>query len=306
MNKDLIKQLHLHMFDGAAVGAASEGSEGASGTEANAEPTVVYGKAEAGAEDGQNGTDTQNAEGGDESNEPDLDAEFDELVKGKYKDQFGRRMSEGIHNRFKNQENYQQQLDQWSDATALLMARYGLAAGDVEGLKNAIENDEGLYSRGAEEDGLTPEQYKKNLRLKLDAERGRTMQEQMRAERERREAFARWDNEAEILKEAFPNFDLDAELENEAFCDSLNRGNDVRQSFFIAHMDEILSGATGAAKQEATSTVVNNIKSQAARPQENGITTQPAIVRKDNPEKFTDEDLFAVAERARRGEKISF
>lgn len=307
MKKEIRKMLHLHMFDGAVGGAAaSEGSEGASGSEANAETTVVYGKVEAGAAEGQNGTDTEDAEGEGTNIEPNLDAEFDELVKGKYKEQFGKRMSEGIQNRFKNQSNYQKQLGQWEDATAMLMAKYGLKAGDVEGLKEAIENDEGLYTQAAEADGLTPEQYKHNLRLQMDAERGRTMQEQMRAEREKREAFARWDSEAENLKEAFPNFDLMSELENEAFCDSLNRGNDVRQSFFIAHMDEILSGATGAAKKEATNAVVNNIKSRAARPQENGITTQPAIVRKDDPEKFTDEDLFAVAERARKGEKISF
>ncbi len=295
------------MFDGAEGGAAaSDGGGQASGSEANAEQTVVYGKEEAGAEEGQNGTDEANAEGEGEEDEPDLEAEFDELVKGKYKEQFGRRMSEGIQNRFKNQSNYQQQLSQWEDATAMLAAKYGLRTGDVEGLKNAIENDEGLYSQGAEKDGLTTEQYKKNLRLQLDAERGRSMQEQMRAEMERQQAFQRWDSEAVALKEAFPNFDLNSELENQVFLEALNRGNDVRTSFFIAHMDEILSGATGAAEAAATNKVVNNFKSRASRPQENGVTQQPAIVRKDNPDEFTDEDLFEVAARARRGENITF
>ena len=127
------------MFDGAEGGAAaSDGGGQASGSEANAEQTVVYGKEEAGAEEGQNGTDEANAEGEGEEDEPDLEAEFDELVKGKYKEQFGRRMSEGIQNRFKNQSNYQQQLSQWEDATAMLAAKYGLRTGDVEQEKSEI------------------------------------------------------------------------------------------------------------------------------------------------------------------------
>lgn len=300
MRKKYLENLHLHMFDGEGAGAGAGTAE--SGAEPAAEPTVVYGKDEAEGEAGQDGTDTEEGEEGEE----DLDAEFDELINGKYKAQFGNRVNGMLQDRFKNTRDYQRQNEQWQDATAMLAAKYGIARNDPEALKKAIETDDGIFSEGAEQEGITAEKYRENLRLKLDAEAGRTLREEMRREAARREAFARWDAEAVELKEAFPAFDLAAELENKEFTDSLNRGNDVRTSFFIAHMDEILSGSTQAAEKRATEQTVQNFQKRAARPAEGAMQHQPATIRKADPSKLTDKELFEVAERARRGEDIKF
>lgn len=298
-----LKMLNLHMFDGATAGGAEAGGSGEGAAEASAEPTVVYGKAEEGAEAGQGGTGTEE---GEEEETEDLGAEFEELITGKYKQQFGDRVSGIIQNRFKNAQDYQGELQQWQDATAMLAAKYGIDGSDPEALRKAIETDDGIFLQDAEAEGLTADRYRENLKLKLDADRGRSMQEEMRREAEKRQTFKRWDAEAEALKEAFPGFDLAQELQNETFTQSLNRGNDVRTSFFIAHMDEILSGSTQAAESRATHKTVENLKSRAARPAENAVSHQPAIIRKDDPSALSDKELFDVAERARRGEKIQF
>lgn len=302
MKKDYIN-LHLHMFDGGAAGGAEGGAEGAASTqESGAEPTVVYGKDPA-ADDStsQVGSD----EGGDDPGE-DIDAEFEELIKGKYKQQFDGRVHSIMQNRFKNAQDAKDVAAKWQGATAALAAMYGIDGTDPDALKDAIENDDGLFSVQAEAQGLTPEQFRENLRLRMDAQTGRNMQEQMRIEAEKQATFQRWESEAAELTETFPNFDLAYELENEAFFDGLNRGLSVRDAFFVAHMDEIVAGSNAAAKSEATQKVVDNFNQRAARPAENGASHKPAVIRKTDPSKFTDADLDEIARRSRRGETIRF
>ena len=301
MKKDYIN-LHLHMFDGGAAGGAEGGAEGTASTQdSGAEPTVVYGKDPA-ADDStsQVGSD----EGGDDPDgaepEEDIDAEFEELIKGKYKQQFDGRVHSIMQNRFKNAQDAKDVAAKWQDATAALAAMYGIDGTDPDALKDAIEKDE------AEAQGLTPEQFRENLRLRMDAQTGRNMQEQMRIEAEKQATFQRWESEAAELTEIFPNFDLAYELENEAFLDGLNRGLSVRDAFFVAHMDEIVAGSNAAAKSEATQKVVDNFNQRAARPAENGASHKPAVIRKTDPSKFTDADLDEIARRSRRGETIRF
>lgn len=302
MKKDYIN-LHLHMFDGGAAGGAEGGAEGAASTQdSGAEPTVVYGKDPA-ADDStsQVGSD----EGGDDPGE-DIDAEFEELIKGKYKQQFDGRVHSIMQNRFKNAQDAKDVAAKWQGATAALAAMYGIDGTDPDALKDAIEKDDGLFSAQAEAQGLTPEQFRENLRLRMDAQTGRNMQEQMRIEAEKQAKFQRWESEAAELTETFPNFDLAYELENEAFLDGLNRGLSVRDAFFVAHMDEIVAGSNAAAKSEATQKVVDNFNQRAARPAENGASHKPAVIRKTDPSKFTDADLDEIARRSRRGETIRF
>lgn len=307
MKKDYIN-LHLHMFDGGAAGGAEGGAEGAASTqESGAEPTVVYGKDPA-ADDStsQVGSD----EGGDDpdGNEPkeDIDAEFEELIKGKYKQQFDGRVHSIMQNRFKNAQDAKDVAAKWQGATAALAAMYGIDGTDPDALKDAIEKDDGLFSAQAEAQGLTPEQFRENLRLRMDAQTGRNMQEQMRIEAEKQATFQRWETEASELSEVFPNFDLASELENETFLANLNRGLSVRDAFLVAHMDEILTGSSAAAEAQATQQTVNNFKQRAARPAENGASHKPAVIRKTDPSKFTDADLDEIARRSRRGETIRF
>jgi hypothetical protein len=302
MKKDYIK-LHLHMFDGGAAGGAEGGAEGAASTQdSGAEPTVVYGKDPA-ADDStsQVGSD----EGGDDPGE-DIDAEFEELIKGKYKQQFDGRVHSIMQNRFKNAQDAKDVAAKWQGATAALAAMYGIDGTDPDALKDAIEKDDGLFSAQAEAQGLTPEQFRENLRLRMDAQTGRNMQEQMRIEAEKQATFQRWETEASELSEVFPNFDLASELENETFLANLNRGLSVRDAFLVAHMDEILTGSSAAAEAQATQQTVNNFKQRAARPAENGASHKPAVIRKTDPSKFTDADLDEIARRSRRGETIRF
>ena len=308
---------HLHLFDGEGGGAAGTSAPGITTGSASSpsgesqQPQVVYGKAdvEPQGKSSQVGSDEGAASAPDGPADPDkdLDAEFEALIKGPYKEQFSARMQQGIQNRFKNAADYEGQVSQYAEAVGPLMAMYGLDPDDIEGLKKAIESDDSLYQTRADEEGLTTERFRENLKLMMEARLGRSMQERIQREQDRAEMFAEWEADANQLKEAFPNFDLEQELQhNEQFADYLERGNSVRESFFLAHMNEILEGSTDQASSQATHNAINAIRQRAARPPENGLARQPAIVRKADPSKFTKEDMDEVARRVRAGETIKF
>lgn len=298
MNKDYLERLHPFMFDDGA-GDASFSTEGDS--DSSAKPAVVYGKAEAGEEEGQVGTDT---EGDGLQEEPDPEAEFEELIKGQYADQFNSRVQGIIQQRFKNAENYQDTIASYDKAVSPLYMIYGLKPGDVQGLEDAIKNDEGLYAARADEAGITARQYKENLRLRMEAAQGRSMREEMQRQAERQRTFNRWEQEARELKETFPAFDFTMELENPDFAQKLNTGYSVRDAFMATHMSDILSGMKGEVKTDTARQMVDNFRLRQSRPAENAASHAPAVVRKTDPSKWTDEDFDEVEKRVEAGEII--
>lgn len=297
MKKEYLSNLHTLMFDGEGGEGGAGASEGA--TDVTSTGTVEYGLPEDGAEDSQDGTDTDGQE-----EPPDLQAEFDELIRGQYADQFQNAVQGIMEQRFRNTENYQETNAKWERATAPLFALYGLKPGDIDGLESAVERDESLYSQRADQEGITAQQFRENLRLKMEAEQGRAFKEQMEAEAQKRETFARWDREAAELKLIVPNFDLDMELNNQEFLDALDRGNSVKDAFFIAHMSEILSGTQAETKAETQNRFVENFRARQARPAENAGSSTPAVTRKADPSKWTDEDMAEVERRVAAGERI--
>ena len=304
----MINKLHLHMFDGGAAGGASAGAgTGSTAGEGSNASQVVYGK-----EDQAPANNGIASHGSGEGGQPgvetkDLNAEFDSLIKGQYKDAYQARMNEAIQNRFKNAADYEGQVSQYQDMLAPFAQMYGLKVDDIEGLSNAIKNDDGLIAHKADEEGLTVEKYREQLKLQMEAARGREVEAAIEDERIKRETFARWDQEAEQLKTAFPSFDLAGEINNTpGFGDYLDNGLSVEDAFFLTHKSSILNGASAQTAQQAQAQTIQNFQTRAARPAENGMGTNPAIVRKTDPSKFSREDVLEVARRARKGGKISF
>ena len=296
--KDLL--LDFHLFDG-------EGGEGAGASTAGSDQTqpqrVEYGKSRGeGAANSQVGSDNG-------SQAQDLDAEWKALTGkgGKFHDLFGQSVSGAIQDRFKNQRDLQGQVDQISSDLSPLFINYGLKAGDFEGLKNAIANDDAFFQAQAERAGLDVDQYKENLRLKADAERGRQITEAYEEQQRQNEMFAQWESEAAELQQAFPAFDLGLELEhNEDFAKMIYSGVPVRNAFLATHAAEIFAGANANASAQATQNVVNAIQQRAARPAEGAMHQQAAIQRKSDPSSLTEADIDEINRRVEMGESISF
>ncbi len=96
-----------------------------------------------------------------------------------------------------------------------------------------------------------------------------------------------------------PDFDMTAEMDNPQFVKYVWRnGLTIEEAYFLAHRDEIL--------QEAVSESYTRMANRRDRIAENGAgKNSPASVKK-NPKEMSDEEVDAIIERVRNGEKISF
>lgn len=288
----------FHLFDGEGAGA-----ETASTAETKSDVrNVQYGKS-------KDEVSAPSHLGNDRASGESPEAEFAALVGkgGRYHDIYGQMVSSAIQDRFKNQRDLQGQVDRISDGLSPLWANYGLKAGDFEGLERAIANDDAFYKAGAERAGLGVEQYKENLRLKAEAERGRAITEAYEEQQRRNEMFAQWEQESAELQTAFPAFDLGLELEhNEEFARLITNGVPVRTAFLTTHADEIFAGASAHAETQATQNVLSAIQQRSARPAEGAMHPGAAIVRKSDPSRLSNEDIDEINRRVAQGETVSF
>ena len=297
-HKDMLYDFHLFEGEGAGAEASTAGSE-----QTQSKPVVEYGKSRGeGAANSQVGTDNS-------GQAEDLNAEWEALTGkgGKFHDMLGQRVSDAIQDRFKNQRDLQGQVDRITNDLSPLFMNYGLDAGDYEGLKNAIANDDAFFQAQAERAGLDVDQYKENLRLKAEAERGRQITQAYEEQQRRNAMYAQWENEAAELQQAFPNFDLGLELQNnEEFAVLISNGVPVRNAFLTTHADQIFAGASAHAEAQATQNVLNTIQQRASRPAEGAMRPSAAIVRKSDPSSLSNEDLDEINRRVAMGESISF
>lgn len=264
--------------------------------ESNDEPITLYGR-EAREESGESSPVGEDTEANTQQNTKSAAEEFAELIGrgGKYHDEYGQAVSQAIQQRFKNQADLQSTMGSYDSVLAPMYQRYGIKPGDIEALGTAIENDEELYAGEAEKEGLTVEQYRRNLRLQADAERGRQIQKAYEVEQERNQRYEAWDREADELKQSFPNFDLGMEIQtNDKFANLIDNGVSVTDAFFATHAKDILSGLHNESAETAKKDVISSIQQRAARPPENGIRHNAAVVRKVDPKTFTDEDMDKI------------
>ena len=320
---DLLKDtliIDLTLFDGAAAGgtaggAAAAGAEG-TGAQGTAEQTtpgntrrakarggdlanVVYGKQPTGSPAGSEIQVTSDA--ADERRRT-----YNELINGEYKDLYTEDTQRIINRRFKEAKGLEEQVEKYRGVVDMLRGRYGIAEGDMEGLKAALENDDAYWSEAAEEAGMTVSQYKQFQ--KLQRENSELLNAQKNAQdKARAKAQAEsWYNEAEQLKQKFPKFNLTDELKDPAFLSMLKSGTPMEHAYKVQHFDELLGSTMQVTAQAVERSVVDNIRAKGRRPAENGTASQSAFTIKDDVSKLTKRDRAEIARRAALGETIKF
>ncbi len=237
----------------------------------------------------------------------DLDAEFKDLIKGKYKSQYDQTVKKVIADRFKNSDDASLKLKNLSPALELLGERYGIDATNIDALVNAISEDNSFYEDAAMEAGMSVENFKAMQRIQRENREFKARE----TERAEREAFNQMLNsrrqEGEMLKQLYPDFDLDAELQNERFFNLMcTPGLSLRDAYEVMHRDDIVSGLVAQAAKQTQKQVADNIAANAKRPDESGIANHNAANTRVDVSKLTDKQLDEYARRVQRGEKISF
>lgn len=308
--KDVLFPMNLQLF---AEGGAPSGDGGAQGTGVTAQAaavqtkgaknplaSVVYGKQPEGtAPAAEVPKEAPKAEPA-----VDLDAEFESLIKGKYKDQYGKRMQDTIQKRLKGANETEQRLTAMNPLLDMLSARYGVKADDTDGLIKALEADDSFLEQAAVEHNMEVKPFRELMQLKNENARLKQQNEEQFRQAQIDKQYAMWEQQAEQAKNLYPNLDLNVESQNPQFRQLLMAGIDVSTAYTALHRDEILAGAMHHTAKTVEQKLANKIAAGNSRPPENGASGQSAAVIKTDPSKWTKADREEVRRRAARGEKI--
>lgn len=234
----------------------------------------------------------------------DLDADFEALIKGKYKAQYDARFQQGINARHKDYMQNKQQLESLNPMLDMLKEKYGVS--DVGELQKAIMNDDSYYEQEAVDRGMTVEQLKYMKQMERENKAYKEREQETIKEQMQREKIEGWLRQETEFKQKAPEFSLRAELANPEFERLLVAGVNVETAFNVIHQDEIMSGAMNYTAKKAVEKTVNDIKARGMRPTENGLATTAAEPKRKTVGEMTGEEILKMAKRAKKGEKISF
>lgn len=325
--------LNLQLFDGAA--AAPAGGSGEGGAQAGADilpkadrapgssrrgkggySNVVFGKQEDASAAGDTQTPNAGEQGTGKANKSGVQTTsstlaerrkaFDELIDGEYKDIYEEKFQTAFNRRHREAQATEASLAAQKPIVDMLLQRYGIQDGDMAKLQAALEDDNAYWGEAAEKAGLTVEQYKSMQKLERENAQLRQMRDRQMGEMQANAQISKWVKEAEAVKQDYPTFDLNTELANKDFVGLLKAKVGVRQAYELMHMDEIKAAAAKTAAQTAGEQMAAKIRSKAARPAENGTSSQSAVIVKSDVHSLTRADREEAVRRAMRGETIRF
>lgn len=276
--------IDLSVFgEGGGEGAAAVGSNGA----APAQPQAGSGQAPAAPQEGQ------------QSGAPQKPT-FDELVKGEYKQEYDKRVREIVGRRLSTAKTG---LDAVRPIMALLQQRYDIADGDgmYSAVQKALESDNDYWQSAADKAGMTAEQYRTLMSAQA---RNRALEARLNAaqtEQRYNDTLRQLSAQAEAVKAQFPDFDLEAELaETPKFGDLVRNGIDMLTAYQVCHQADMLQAAQKAGEVRTA----NAVRSNQARPAENGTGGGQAAKLNADPSKWTKAQFRDVQKRVMRGERI--
>lgn len=344
MKKYQLLDITLSLFDGGAAGgegtgsAGSESPQGERGIRNAAQPQtaaqtgeskaspadagrgktgekVLYGKqtAESGGEVKPEGTEGQAPDAGEKVGTittsdtlEERKKRYRDLVNGEFKDLYTEDTQRIIDRRFRETRILEERLGKSQPIIDMLMDRYKIADGDPAKLQRALDEDNDLWEKAADEAGMSVEQYKRLQKLQRDNKALLAERE----ERRTREAVDRqtqqWLREAQDMRELYPHFDLGVEMQSRQFMSMLKSGVPVKTAYEVVHMEEIKLAVEQSAARAAEKQVVDGIRAKGMRPAENGTAAQSGFTVKDDVSKLTKKDRAEIARRVNRGEKITF
>lgn len=298
MFTDFVHAANLFLFDGGAAGAA--GGEGSGAGQAGSQAEAVNSQA---ANTGDNPT----ADAGQEvTKTPEqLQAEFQELIKGKYKDAYTKEFQRHFNDRHKDAKATQERLESYQPIIDTLSSRYGITDGDMGKLAQAIESDESLWAEAAEEAGMTVEQFRHVKQIEAENARFRAEQQQNIRKQMAQRQMEAWAGQIDELKKSYPDFDMGTELDNPAFKAMLRAGASIRNAYEATHLDDIKKSLVASTAQQTTKEVTDNIKAKGMRPTEVG-GSQSGVPLSMDLKNSTKAQRDEWARRAERGETITF
>lgn len=271
------------------------------GGEGSAAPAAAQGSNPAPAQPGMGSNTAAPAQPqeGQQSDAPQKPS-FDELIKGEYKQEYDKRVRELVGRRLSAAKT---ELDAVRPIMALLQQRYDISDGDgmYAAVQRALESDNDYWQTAADKAGMTAEQYRTLMSAQA---RNRDLQARLDAqltEQRKNEATRYLLEEAERVRAQYPEFDLETELSMTPKLGALLRnGIDMLTAYQVCHQADMLQAAQKAGEVRTA----NAVRSNQARPAENGTGGGQAAKLAADPSKWTKGQLRDVQKRVMRGERI--
>lgn len=268
-------------------GEGGDGS-GVTGSAAGGQTTGEAAQAEAPAAGEQNG-ESRN-----------LDAEFEDLIKGEYKEVYGKRVQDTVTKRLKSTNEAIEKYNAIEPVFELLAGKYGVDPSDVSALSRAIQEDNTYYEDEAMKRGISVEQYKSIRAIEKENAAYKEAERQAAAQR----LVDQWTQEGEQVKAMYSAFDLDTEMRNPEFQRLLKAGVSMKAAFEVLHKDELITGVMQKTAAAVKQQVVNDIAARGRRPAENGLAATANVHAKVDVKTMTKKDRQALIRRAAGGEYI--
>lgn len=233
-------------------------------------------------------------------------AEFEKLIKGEYRDQFEQRIKDNLKRRFKESSSLKQRISQSDEIINMLKIKYGINENGLEGLADAIKNDNSFLKEEAQKQGIEPDILQKLRTLEFENESMKRQIENGLEERKLRETVDSWITDAKDLSESYPDFDLEIEAQNPKFYSLLKSGLDLKSAYYATHHEDIVKKMMEKASEEASVKITDSIRARGTRPNENGLSGRSTAIIKTDVSKLTPKERADIAKRVMRGEEISF
>lgn len=316
--------MELQLF---AEGDGGDGDGGTVGTD-SVSKAGGDGKAESGEGSGRSVSGGKDADAGQ-----DLTREFEDLIRGRFKEEYSRRTQNIISRRFKEVKELEEFKSRYGESVERLGALWGcsddpdefsrraalLSGSDAPGAESdgdeeAAEASETAFEDEAAEVTETAETAETAETDEVGATEVSSAEasalaarrEVLRGIREmRREAL--WRSFESGLRECsalYPSFDPAAEVKDRRFVSMLRGGASVVDAYRAVHHGEILEGTVKASAAKIAEAVLAGVRCRGARPSENGLSSRARTRSRKAAASFTDSDINAILARVKNGEKV--
>ncbi len=207
------------------------------------------------------------------------DDEFNQLINGKFKEQFTKKTQAIIDKRFKQTKELEEYKERVSPLVESLLKKYGVESGNENTLIDFIEKPIEQTER------VTKAQRVSTLRGRISD----------------------WIKQSDEVKNTYPDFDLRNELRgSKLFSQLLLGGAPLKAAYETVHKDEILSGAMAYTADRVREQVVKGIEAKGRRPLENGVSSESAVVTSVDVNSLTSQDILKILKQVENGASISF
>lgn len=292
-------KLSLQLFaDGAGAGAAAAGT--AAGAEAGS--------------NSQSATGNNNAEGaagsttGAESTAEQSQVEtFDDLIKGRYKQDFDAKVQSIINKRFKGAREAEASMNKLSQGISALGTYYGLDAESpdfLDKLNSRIMDDEKLYEKEAAESGMNVDDVKRIRRMEMENRALKLQARRDAEERQMQEFYSGVIKQVPDVQKVYPQFDIDTEMANEQFFNLVRNGVGLRNAYEVIHGSELQAARDAIIAQKAQEQLSNSVRANGMRPNEVNHNSAPDFGR--DIKNMTRAEVKQIIRRAERGEVVKF